>query len=42
MKMENEIVSPISGRVTHIAVSQGDTVETGATLFTVEPLRDAS
>jgi len=37
MKMENEIPSPIDGRITEIAVSEGDTVETGAALFTVEP-----
>jgi acetyl/propionyl-CoA carboxylase alpha subunit len=37
MKMENEILSPIDGQVTGIAVREGDTVEMGATLFTVEP-----
>jgi biotin carboxyl carrier protein len=37
MKMENEITSPIDGRVTEIAVREGDTVESGATLFIVEP-----
>jgi acetyl/propionyl-CoA carboxylase alpha subunit len=37
MKMENEIPSPIDGVVTEIAVSEGDTVEAGALLFTVEP-----
>jgi biotin carboxyl carrier protein len=43
MKMENEIPSPIDGVVTEIAVSEGDTVEAGALLFTVEPpAEDAS
>jgi acetyl/propionyl-CoA carboxylase alpha subunit len=37
MKMQNEIPSPIEGVVTHVAVSEGDTVEGGAPLFTVEP-----
>jgi pyruvate carboxylase subunit B len=37
MKMENEIRSPIDGVVTEIGVSEGDTVEAGAALFTVEP-----
>ncbi len=37
MKMENEIRSPIDGVVTEIGVSEGETVEAGATLFTVEP-----
>ncbi len=37
MKMENEIPSPIDGTVKEIAVSTGDTVEAGATLFVVEP-----
>jgi biotin carboxyl carrier protein len=37
MKMENEIPSPIDGVVTEIAVSEGDTVEAGAPLFTVDP-----
>ena len=37
MKMENEIPSPIDGVVTELAVSEGDTVEAGALLFTVEP-----
>jgi biotin carboxyl carrier protein len=37
MKMENEILSPIAGRVEEIAVSEGQTVEAGAALFTVEP-----
>jgi len=38
MKMENEIPSPIAGIVVEIAVSPGDTVEAGTTLFVVEPL----
>ena len=37
MKMENEIPAPIDGVLTEIAVSEGDTVEAGALLFTVEP-----
>jgi biotin carboxyl carrier protein len=37
MKMENEIPSPIDGIVKEIAVSEGQTVEAGATLFVVEP-----
>jgi pyruvate carboxylase subunit B len=37
MKMENEIRSPIDGIVKAVAVSEGDTVESGATLFVVEP-----
>ena len=37
MKMENEIKSPIDGVVTEIAVAEGDTVEAGTPLFTVEP-----
>ena len=37
MKMENEIPAPIDGVVTEVSVSEGDTVETGSTLFVVEP-----
>ena len=37
MKMENEIPSPIAGVVREIAVSEGQTVEAGAPLFTVAP-----
>jgi biotin carboxyl carrier protein len=37
MKMENEIPSPIEGVVTEVAVSEGQTVEAGALLFTVSP-----
>jgi biotin carboxyl carrier protein len=37
MKMENEIPSPIAGVVKEIAVSEGQTVEAGALLFTVAP-----
>ncbi len=40
MKMENEIRSPIEGVVTAIGVSEGETVEAGAVLFTVEPPSD--
>ena len=38
MKMENEISSPIDGVVKEIAVAEGETVEVGAPLFTVEPV----
>ena len=37
MKMENEIPSPIDGIVSEMAVSEGQTVESGTTLFVVEP-----
>ena len=37
MKMENEIASPIDGVLVSIDVSEGETVEAGATLFVVEP-----
>ena len=37
MKMENEIPSPIAGIVKEIAISEGQTVEAGAPLFTVNP-----
>lgn len=37
MKMENPIGAPIDGVVTEIAVREGDTVESGAPLFTVAP-----
>jgi biotin carboxyl carrier protein len=37
MKMENEIASPIDGIVKEMSVSEGQTVETGATLFVVVP-----
>jgi biotin carboxyl carrier protein len=37
MKMENEIASPIEGVVREIAVAEGQTVEAGAPLFTVDP-----
>ena len=40
MKMENEIPSPIDGVVREIAVTEGDTVEPGTTLFVVEPPAD--
>ncbi len=36
--MENEIPSPIDGRVGEIGVEVGDTVEAGDVLFVVEPL----
>ena len=37
MKMENPIASPIDGVVKAIDVSEGDAVDGGAPLFTVEP-----
>jgi acetyl/propionyl-CoA carboxylase alpha subunit len=37
MKMENEVPSPIDGVLREIAVAEGDTVEAGALLFTVDP-----
>lgn len=37
MKMENPIPSPIDGVVSNLAVREGDTVEAGAPLFTVDP-----
>ena len=37
MKMENDIASPIDGIVTELPVEEGQTVETGALLFVVEP-----
>jgi biotin carboxyl carrier protein len=40
MKMENELPSPIDGVVSAIEVAEGDTVESGATLFVVEPPPD--
>jgi biotin carboxyl carrier protein len=36
MKMQNEIKSPQNGKITHIGPKPGDSVETGALLFTVE------
>jgi biotin carboxyl carrier protein len=38
MKMENEIPAPMAGLVREIAVSEGQTVEAGALLFTIDPL----
>ena len=37
MKMENEIKSPIDGVVSEIGVAEGQTVESGALLFVVQP-----
>lgn len=37
MKMENEIKAPIDGTVTELGVTEGQTVESGALLFVVEP-----
>jgi len=42
MKMENEIFSPIAGRIKELPASEGQTVETGATLFVVEPLENSA
>jgi biotin carboxyl carrier protein len=36
MKMQNEIKSPQKGKVTKIGPEAGDSVETGALLFSVE------
>ncbi len=36
MKMENEICSPVDGKVTFIGVSKGAVVETGAALCVIE------
>jgi glutaconyl-CoA/methylmalonyl-CoA decarboxylase subunit gamma len=36
MKMENELAAPKDGRVSRIRVRPGETVETGAALFTVD------
>jgi len=36
MKMQNEIKAPCSGRITRIGPRAGDSVETGALLFSVE------
>ena len=37
MKMENEIKSPVEGVLTEICVVEGQTVESGVTLFVVTP-----
>jgi len=37
MKMENEIAAPIDGVVKSMVVAEGDTVDAGTPLFTVEP-----
>ena len=36
MKMENEIVAPADGVVASVAVKEGDTVETDATLVVLK------
>jgi biotin carboxyl carrier protein len=41
MKMENEIPAPIDGIVSEIAVTEGQTVESGQPLFVVTPPPDA-
>ncbi len=41
MKMENEIRSPVDGRVTEMAVTEGQTVEVGTILFVVEPVEQS-
>ena len=35
MKMENEIKAPMDGTVAAVAVSKGESVDTGATLVTI-------
>ena len=35
MKMENEILAPVSGKITSIAVAKGSTVESGSLLCTI-------
>lgn len=35
MKMENEIVAPVDGVVTHVAISKGQTIETGTLLVQI-------
>jgi biotin carboxyl carrier protein len=37
MKMENEISAPVDGIVKEVSVAEGDTVEAGTNLFTVDP-----
>lgn len=37
MKMENEVVAPVAGRLTTLLVAKGATVRSGDPLFTVEP-----
>ena len=37
MKMENEIPAPIDGVVKEVSVAEGDTVEAGTNLFTIDP-----
>jgi biotin carboxyl carrier protein len=37
MKMENEIVAPITGVLRDLGVSEGETVEAGTPLFVVDP-----
>ncbi|MCH6553752.1 MAG: acetyl-CoA carboxylase biotin carboxyl carrier protein subunit, partial [Acidobacteria bacterium] len=37
MKMENELVAPVAGIVTQIAVATGETVEKGTLLVRLEP-----
>ena len=39
MKLMNEIKSEVRGKVTEVAVQNGEPVEFGQTLFVVEPLR---
>jgi biotin carboxyl carrier protein len=37
MKMENEIRAHQAGKVSHVKVTEGKTVETGADLILLEP-----
>jgi biotin carboxyl carrier protein len=41
MKMENEVPSPIDGVLREISVCEGEAVEAGAPLFTVDPPPEA-
>jgi biotin carboxyl carrier protein len=36
MKMENEIAAPISGTITSVLISEGQTVDSGDILLTIE------
>lgn len=38
MKMENEIRAPQGGRISKVAIAQGQAVETGADLFVIDPI----
>lgn len=38
MKMQNELLSPLAGRVVELAVAEGETVEAGRLLARIEPI----